>query len=370
MDRARPTRAGTAAAILAIAVALTACMPRAVVPGRPALRQAAVSPTVWDSSDPGVLVSGGKTYLFGSSNNVLLPVRELTSFTGSFDASRAAWGSGARNALSRLPVWFDQSRAQVWAPSPVKIGSRFYVYFAGHRNGATDRGNDQCIGRASAASPMGPYVPESAPLYCGLSPEPGSNRWGRGALDPEVFRGPTGSLFMLVALSRTTANIGAVRLTADGRVIGGLNATPSTLASQRFGWQDGVDDGHLGPTFLENPSMAYDTATRTYLLFYSAGDWRTSRYVTGFGRCSTPLGPCALDSRGPFLKAGAGRSGVGGLTAFRGPDGVLRAAYASWRQGGESVPSSDGTLSRHTSLARIVTSGKGVTVQTVALTHS
>ena len=36
----------------------------------------------------------------------------------------------------------------------------------------------------------------------------------------------------------------------------------------------------------------------------------------------------------------------------------------------ESVPSSDGTLSRHTSLARIVTSGKGVSVQTIALARS
>jgi len=370
MGTARPKKALMAAAILAASAAFTACMPRALVPGKPAVRQGAVAPTVWDSSDPGILVTGGKTYLFGSSNNMLLPVRELTSFTGSFDASRAAWGSNPRNALSRLPAWFNPNRAQIWAPSPVKIGARFYVYFAGHRAGATDQGNDQCIGRASAGSPMGPYVPESAPIYCGLRPEAGSNRWGRGALDPEVFRGPTGALYLLVALSRTTANIGAVRLAADGSVVGGLNATPSTLASQRFPWQDGVDDSRLGPTFLENPSMAYDPTTHTYLLFYSAGDWRTSRYVTGFGRCSTPLGPCALDARGPFLKGGAGRSGVGGLTAFRGPDGVLRAAYASWRQGSESVPSSDGTLSRHTSLARIVTSGKGVSVQAVTLARS
>ncbi len=131
-----------------------------------------------------------------------------------------------------------------------------------------------------------------------------------------------------------------------------------------------VEDGKLEATFLENPSMAYEKATRSYLLFYSAGDWRTNRYVTGFARCATPTGPCTLDARGPFLGAGSGRSGVGGLTAFRDPAGVLRVAYASWQAGQEGVSSGDGSLSRHTSLARLVVSGTDPQTQTVALAPS
>lgn len=329
--------------------------------GRPGLRQAATAPTVWDQSDPAVLVAGGKTYLFGSSNNMRLPVRELTTFKGTLEASSASWASGPRDALSRLPAWVNPADAQIWAPSVAKVGTRYIAYFAAHRRGANDRGNDQCIGRAIASKPMGPYAPESAPIYCGLTPERGSNPWGRGALDPEVVRAANGTLYLLVALSRTRDNIGAVRLSADGKVIGGLNAKPATLASQRFPWHDGVDDSRLNPTFLENPSMVYESASRTYLLFYSAGDWRTSRYLTGFARCSSPVGPCTPDSRGPFLKAGANRSGVGALTAFRDPAGVLRVAYASWRAGQESR----GT--RHTTLARLVVSGSSASTQRVTL---
>ncbi len=360
-------RLGAAIACAAALAVVGAGQASAAAPplGRPGLRQAAVAPTVWDSSDPGLLVVGGKTYLFGSSNNMRLPVRELTTFSGTLDQSQAAWASAPRNALSRLPAWVNPADAQIWAPSPAKVGARYVVYFAAHRRGATDRGNDQCIGRAVASAPLGPYAPESAPIYCGLPPERGSNPWGRGALDPEVVRAPNGALYLLVALSRTRDNIGALRLSADGKVVGGLNARATTLASQRYGWHDGVDDSRLGPTFLENPSMVYEPTTRTYLLFYSAGDWRTSRYLTGFARCASPVGPCTLDGRGPFLKAGANRSGVGALTAFRDPAGVLRVAYASWQRGHES--GGGGTYSRQTSLARLVVRGSKAATQTVIL---
>lgn len=371
MSRRFITRSAGLLSVLA-AVVLTSCLPASAPPlGRPALRQAAAAPVVWDASDPGVLVTGGKTYLFGSNNNMLLPVRELTSFTGTFDGSRAAWGSVPHNALRKNPYWIDPDLPEIWAPSPVKIRTRYFVFFAARRRGAVDRTNDQCIGRAIATAPMGPYTAEASPIYCGLPAERGSNPWGRGALDPEVFRAPDGSLHLLVALSRTRDNIGVLRLTPDGKVVGGINARPTTLVSQRFPWHDGVDDNKLGPTFLENPSMAYDKATGTYLLFYSAGDWRTSRYLTGFARCATPAGPCTLDARGPFLGAGSWRSGVGGLTVFKDPNGVLRVAYASWQVGHEGVVSRDGSLSRHTSLARLVLSpGTDAATQTVSLADS
>lgn len=341
-----------AAIALAGLAALTACLPPV---GEVALRQPAAPPTVWDNSDPGVLVVGRRVYLFGSNNNVDLPVRLVTSFGATLQESREYWDENPRNALARRPAWVDPARTETWAPSPVRIGNTYHVYFAAHRAGARDRLNDQCIGRASAASPIGPYRPEALPLYCGLPPEPGSNPWGRGALDPEVFRGPDGRLYLLMALSRTRENIGVVPLASNGRVVGGTNAAPRILVRQEHPWQDGTDDATLGWTFLENPSMVFDPATRTYLLFYSAGSWSTAHYVTGFARCESPLGPCAVDGRGPFLVGGSGRSGVGGLTVFVDPDGILRVAYASWKRGSEH-PSADGTTSRQTTWSRLVLS--------------
>jgi beta-xylosidase len=254
------------------------------------------------------------------------------------------------------PAWVDAGEAEIWAPSVARIGTRFVLYFAAHHAGATtDERNDLCIGRAVSTGAMGPYAPEASPIYCGLpaegavSGQPASNRFGRGALDPEVFRAPDGKLYLLVALSRTRNNIASVPLKSDGRPTGGLNTPASILASQSMPWHDGRDDGVLSGGFLENPSMLYDAHTKTYLLFFSAGQWSTTYYNVSFARCGKPTGECVQDTRGPFLKTGNGRAGPGGLTAYISNAGQPRVAYASWTQGHES-PSSNpaGIYSRQT----------------------
>jgi hypothetical protein len=46
------------------------------------------------------------------------------------------------------PPWVSSTRHngrwQIWAPSPVKIGNTYWVYFGANRSGATDLHNDQC----------------------------------------------------------------------------------------------------------------------------------------------------------------------------------------------------------------------------------
>ena len=271
--------------------------------------------------------------------------------------------------MATRPAWINPSDAGIWAPSVIKIGSRYWAYFAGHRKGATDRPNDQCIGRASATSPLGPFSPESSPIYCGLAKEKGSNPWGRGALDPEVIRGADNKLYLLVALSRTQDNIGALKLSSAGTVVGGVNARPTTLVSQSAPWHDGVDDKVMtSKAFLENPSMVYEPKTKTYLLFYSAGEWNSARYNTGYARCSSPVGPCSPDLAGPMLVGSSTRTGPGGLTAFRDASGTLRAGYATWAKGHEdSRNNPDGRYSRHLSWATIKVSGSSPQTQAVSL---
>ncbi len=337
-------------------VLLAACGPPV---GRPAVGQRPNAPTVWDNADPGVFVWEGVTYLFGTTNNMHLPVRRVTSFTGTLGQSQVDWAQAPRDAMPTRPAWVDPAEWEIWAPSVTSISGRFVVYFASkHKGPASDEFNDLCIGRADATDPMGPYTPWSQPLYCGLPREgavagqPPSNSWGRGALDPEVFVAPDGRTHLLVALSRTRDNIGIVRLDRTGQVVGGRNAQPTILASQGLPWHDGTVDASLqGHTFLENPSMAYDAHTRTYLLFYSAGDWNTAKYLTGFARCTRPTGPCTLDRRGPFLRGGPSRTGPGGLTTFRDADGALRAAYATWTAGREGQVGVVGEYKRQTHFA-------------------
>lgn len=364
-------------AVVVLGLIAAACGPPTAPPlGRPALRQTPAAPRVFDNSDPAVLVDGGAVYLFGSTNNRWVPVRRITSFGATLAQSQQQWAQSPRDAMPALPAWVDPAERQIWAPTLIKLGSKYVMWFAAAHAGARDEANDQCIGRAEATTVTGPYIPASAPMYCGLPPEgaggglPASNPWGRGALDPQVLRGADGNLYLVVALSRTGANIGGLRLDSLGRVIGGANATPSTLASQAYPWHDGTDDGTMGSgAFLENPTMIYEPATRTYLLFYSAGQWYSSRYVTGFGRCATPIGPCRLDSRGPMLMSGNGRSGVGGLTAFRDVNGTtLRVAYASWQAGREGQSGSVGEYSRQTHWGTIALSaGSDPSTQSVAI---
>ena len=356
-SRSRRSAVATAG-IVALAGLLLACTPGV---GTVAVRQRPNVAQVFDNADPAVLVDAGRTYLFGSSNNTRVPVRIISSFGASLESSKYDWDRNPRDAMPSRPAWVDPGESDIWAPSVIKIGNQFVMYFAAHNVAATtDEANDQCIGRSFASNPMGPYAPEGGPIYCGLTPEgsghglPASNRFGRGVLDPEVFRAANGALYMVAAFSRTGANIGSVALTSDGRVVGGLNAAPGVLANQSMPWHDGTDDGTSNGGFLENPTMVYEPNTRSYLLFYSAGDWYSDRYNTSFSRCASPTGPCTQDTRGPFLVGGNGRVGPGGMTIFRAPDGGLKVAYASWEQDRTSgYPNPIGIYSRRTHWANL-----------------
>lgn len=359
--RTRRVTGLAAVATMVVMAMLAGCAPKV---GRPSVGLRPNEPVVWDNADPAVFVWEGATYLFGTGNNMRLPVRRIHSFTTPLAQSQHDWAVAPRDAMPTRPAWVDPTEWDIWAPSVVRIGGVFAVYFASkHKGPASDEFNDLCIGRADATTPMGPYTPWDTPIYCGLPREgavagqPPSNGWGRGALDPEIVVGQDGQTYMLVALSRTKDNIGAVRLDRLGRVVGGRNARPSILATQGLPWHDGTVDSTLrGHVFLENPTMTYDTATKTYLLFYSAGQWNTANYVTGFARCAAPTGPCSLDTRGPFLRGGPTRSGPGGLTAFRDAGGVLRAAYATWTVGREDQVGPVGEYKRQTHWATIAVS--------------
>lgn len=359
------------AAIVA-ALGLTACVPL----GEPAVHQKPNNPKIHDNADPFVYTHENTHYLFGTGTYQRIPVRAIKNFDAHTSSSLVT--IKPKEAMPTQPAWVNPKKPGLWAPSIIPINGRFYMYFsASHSWATTDMHNDKCIGRAVASHPSGPYVPEKNAIYCGLPPEDKgngefpSNRFGRGAVDPEVFRDKDGHLFMHVALGRTTDNIAAVRLHADGTVIGGLNAPATVLVGQVFPWHDGVFDNKLTLTFLENPSMVHEPHTDTYLLFYSAGWWHLSTYNTGFSRCQTPAGPCTHDSRGPFLSAGAKRSGPGGLSTFRDSTGQLRVVYATWQTGHENpVWNFDNNLSRQTHWAKLyVERTRDPAVQTVKLVN-
>lgn len=271
-------------------------------------------------SDPAVLPVGSTYHVYGSNllvqgSPVRIPVRTVTDLTRTYPLTgTGSWDSATAEALPTRPAWTNPTSTDFWAPTVGRFGSTYVMFFAARRPGISG-GNDQCIGRAVASTPTGPFTPDGTPFTCGVVTSTSPN--GGGALDPEVFTAPDGSRYLLAAFSDTSQPIRVVPLDAAGQAAGAI----TVLAGIDFAWEY---------PFIENPSMVA-TPAGDLLLAYSAGDWRTGSYTTATARCAGPFGPCTkAPSRSPWLVSGNDRSGTGGLTFFTRTDGATMAAYASW----------------------------------------
>jgi Glycosyl hydrolases family 43 len=304
--------------LLALAMAAAACQPP------PSLgvvaRQTPAAPQWPLLGDPAVLYANGHYYVFSSNTSSnRLPVHVVDSLTQTY--SIQGWDSIVQEAMPQPPAWAADN--VLWAPTVAHIGSTYVLFFAANRVNPPDPNNRQCIGRATASSPTGPYTAEPFPFSCGLG---GTG----GALDPSLFQAPDGKWFLDAAFGSTESPIYVVGLddsaNAARNPFGMVDFWPYPLLGKHFPWEG---------RFIENPSMTYDASTNTYLLAYSAGDWWTASYSTGLARCSAPLGMCVSNAAGPWLASGNGRTGVGGLSFFAGADGSTNAAYASFAAGQE-----------------------------------
>jgi hypothetical protein len=211
------------------------------------------------------------------------------------------------DALARLPEWAEWGH--VWAPSVTQVPAGWALFYTTrHRETGL-----QCISRALAVVPEGPYVDVSVePLMC---------QWERGgSIDPSPFVDAAGGLW-LVWKSEGTLEGEATRLwsapmQADGeRLLG----RPHELLVTAEPWE--------GP-IIEGPSMVLEGG-RHHLL-YSGNRWETAGYATGHAVCDGPAGPCRRTGVGPVLASGLADAGPGGGSAFRDLDGRLRFAYHAW----------------------------------------
>lgn len=255
-----------------------------------------------NTADPSVFVENGVSYVFSTSTYQHVPVATMSDI----DAPLAMYRT--TEAMPGTPPWARS--AEIWAPSVAKIGGRYVMFFAAHRSGVPDAKSDQCVGRALATSPGGPYSPDPVPVTCGNN--------GGGALDPSVFIGPDGSATLLVAMGGSNVNIWSIPL--DGAA--DPSGPAAAILKREQPWQD---------WFIENPAMFFDGST--YLLAYSAGHWETGDYLTGIARCASPAGPCTDRPSGPWLSSTNGRAGPGGLEFFVGADGAPRVAFHSYAAG-------------------------------------
>lgn len=269
-----------------------------------------------ETSDPFVVADPAtkKYYMYGSDNHYRAPITILSSMETAM--SLTAKNAVTREGMPSKPAWTKNGK-QFWAPTVAKFGSRWIMYFAADRINPPQPHNAQCIGRAVASSPAGPFTPEAKPLYCGLGGK-------GGALDPEVFKDPFGKPYLLMALGDTESPIHAVALNGSGDFVG----APKAILKRQHAWEY---------HFIEQPSMIYDPKHKNYVLTYSAGKWWEPRYSTGVAACTTPMGPCYSDKTGPWIASSNGRSAPGGLSFFRDLDGAPRAIFSTFRAGQETT---------------------------------
>jgi hypothetical protein len=263
---------------------------------------------------------GSTYYVIGSDTHVRMPVTRVTDLSATYTES--SWVAATVEGMPTRPAWAVDD--VLWAPTVAHFPGRYVLWFAANRKDPPDPANRQCLGRAFAFSPEGPYIAEREPFSCGIDGV-------YGALDPEIFIEPTGGVWLYAAFGNTASPIHVFAMDHNGdptsrRADGQAEYWGIPIVGRTHGWEG---------RFIENPSMVYDPATDTFLMSYSAGDWWTPEYSTGLARCASPVGNCVTNEDGPWLAAGPGRTGSGGFSFFTATDGSTKGAYASFAAGQE-----------------------------------
>ena len=248
-----------------------------------------------DFADPFVLEDKGVFYAY-STNSDGMHVPVLSS-PGLFSSGRR------QDALPKVASWSSDDFGRVWAPSVLRVGDRYVLYYT-----TAAGGQRQCISRAVSADPAGPFVDDSAgPMIC---PEP------EGAIDPSPFVTGTGQVVLLWKDEAASA-IQSQPLTADGL---GVEGQPATLVVADQPWEAGV---------VEAPTMT-TSAEGQLFLFYSGNDWTTADYALGYAVCASPSGPCQKPLTDPWLAATPEAQGPGSVEAFTDATGQRWLAGHAW----------------------------------------
>jgi beta-xylosidase len=249
-----------------------------------------------DFPDPFVLKVGDTWHAY-ATNGGGAQVQTLTSH------DLVHWTRGP-DAMPKVGKWGYEGKT--WAPEVLDRSDGTYVLYY------TANGGSQCVGRAVAQKPEGPFVDESKePLVC--------QRAEGGSIDASPFRDDDGRLYLLWkndgnALGQTTY-IYAQRLSDDGLALVG---EAKKIEQNDAGWEGGV---------VEGPQLWKEDGR--YYLFYSGNAFDGDLYAVGYATCESPLGPCTDAPENPILKSACDASGPGHHTLVRDGD-TTWIVYHAW----------------------------------------
>ena len=283
---------GVAVGAAAVLLAAAGCSAGAPAPGVAGYSASAVSPATaagpgqfenpvlgTDFPDPSVLAVAKTFYLYGTqgngSNIQLQTSKDLVTWTAQPDP------------LPTLGRWAGVGKT--WAPEVLSVNGQYVMFYTA----ADTASGKQCIGRAVATNPAGPFNDNATtPLVC----QPGKG----GSIDPSPLESADGSVYLYW---KNDGNCCGLPVTLWGqqmdRTAGKLTGQPAALLSNTQTWQ-----GNL----VEAPEMVPHNGS--YYLFYAANDYGSDRYAEGYATCSAPLGPCK-DTATPVLASTDRAAGPG-----------------------------------------------------------
>jgi beta-xylosidase len=252
-----------------------------------------------DFPDPAVLRVGATYHAYGTQG-AGHNIQTLTS------SDLVHWRAGP-DALPQLGSWADAGAT--WAPEVIALGGRYVMYYVAK---ASAQGV-QCIGRATASTPAGPFTDDGArPLICQAALG--------GSIDPDPIRAKDGALYLYWKNDGNCCgkpvHLWGQRLTATGTALTGAAVA---LMTNDKPWQ-----GNL----VEAPEMVPHGGG--YTLFYSANNYASAQYGLGYASCHTPLGPCTDRSAASMIASNDAAAGPGHCFVLTTPGGQTWMLYHAW----------------------------------------
>jgi hypothetical protein len=243
-----------------------------------------------DFADPSALAVSNTLYFYASSSSsskddhgANVPVIALSrgdGFSGRF----------LGDALPKVPSWTVsgyQWGPDVWerpdgtyvmyysTPATVPLGCLATPPATGCVKTTHGETNAECISRATATDPTGPFVDNSTSAFiCPIDEG--------GAIDPSVFVASDGTPWLLWKSDGDccdkSTSIYTQQLSGDGLSIAG---PPHRLLGATQPWEDNL---------VEAPTMIQDN--NHFWLFYSGSLWGHKTYGIGIASCESVTGPC------------------------------------------------------------------------------
>lgn len=281
--------------------------------------------------DPTVTSMGPLQFSYGTNHGSSnLPVQwtadgitwtARTQYEGSLGAGPDGQGY-FNDAFPNMPWTPAGVQKEPWAPSVAFVGGKWVAFISVR---IANPGRYTSYGRfaiyvATATDPMGPYTAaSSSPIVTtSTSSDPG------GAIDPDVVVDEvTGRAYLLWKTEgNLSGNYPAVwgRQLSSGGTSFAAGSTARKLITVSQAWEGRV---------VENPSMT--NVNGTWVLLYSGNEHTSTRYATGYARCSGPIGPCTKSSSNPILRSDtSGAWGPGGADGIVDTRGRFTAVYHAW----------------------------------------